>query len=136
MFQSFHLLGYRSAVENVALALMYADLPRRQRRARAESALAEVGLAHRRDFPPRLLSGGERQRVAIARAVATEPALLLADEPTGNLDSASAEDILRLFAGLHAGGRTVVIITHDPGVAATARRQLRLADGVLTEEVG
>jgi len=133
VFQSFHLLAHRSALENVMLSLMYAGCPRSQRAARAAEALDRVGLSHRRDALPPTLSGGERQRVATARALATEPALLLADEPTGNLDSATAEEVLALFDRLHAEGQTIVLVTHDPTVAARAHRRLHLVDGTVSE---
>jgi putative ABC transport system ATP-binding protein len=130
VFQSFHLLAHRTAMENVALALMYSGCPRSQRGSRAAEALERVGLAPRRDALPTTLSGGERQRVAIARALVTEPALLLADEPTGNLDSATADEILGLFDRLHVEGQTIVLVTHDAAVAARAARRLHLVDGV------
>lgn len=131
VFQSFHLIGSRSVADNVAMAGMYGDTGRRERRAAAHEMLGRVGLAGRADASPAVLSGGERQRVAIARALATRPALLLADEPTGNLDSSNAAGILDLFLELHAGGTTIVMITHDDAVAASARRQVVMADGVL-----
>jgi putative ABC transport system ATP-binding protein len=133
VFQSFHLLAHRSALENVILSLMYSGCPRSQRAARAAEALARVGLDHRRDALPPTLSGGERQRVATARALATEPALLLADEPTGNLDSVTADEVLALFHRLHVEGQTIVLVTHDPTVAARAHRRLHLVDGTATE---
>lgn len=132
VFQSFHLLARRSAVENVALAQMYCGVPAAQRRQRARRALEQVGLAHRLDAEPSRMSGGERQRVAIARALSGEPSLLLCDEPTGNLDSANAAAVLELIDELHAEGMTVVIITHDPAVAARTQRRLHIRDGVLT----
>ena len=132
VFQSFHLLGHRSALENVQLGMLYSRIPRRQRPARAMEALDRVGLAHRRSFSPTTLSGGERQRVAIARALVGSPSLLLADEPTGNLDTATGASILSLFDELHHAGLTVVVITHDPEVAARAGRTVSIRDGRLT----
>ncbi|MCA2218843.1 ABC transporter ATP-binding protein [Jidongwangia harbinensis] len=133
VFQSFHLLQYRTTTENVALARLYAGVPRRQRAMTAVEALDRVGLAHRRDALPLVLSGGERQRVAIARALAQRPSLLLCDEPTGNLDSATAENLLELLDNLCADGLTLVVITHDPQVAARGQRTLTIRDGVLHE---
>ena len=133
VFQSFHLLAYRSAVENVMLAETYRGEARAGRRERAVAALELVGLGHRLDFRPTKLSGGERQRVAIARALVGEPSLLLADEPTGNLDTTNTESILELFADLHRAGITVITITHDHEVARHAARTVRITDGVLTE---
>jgi putative ABC transport system ATP-binding protein len=135
VFQAFHLLPHRSVLENVVVAQLYNRVPRRERADRARAALARVGLAHRVDFSPVKLSGGERQRVAIARAIVAEPSLLLADEPTGNLDSTNTAAILDLFDELHAGGLTIMLITHDHEVARRARRQLHMLDGVLTESV-
>jgi putative ABC transport system ATP-binding protein len=133
VFQAFHLLPYRSALENVALAQLYAGTPRRAREEAAVDALNRVGLGHRLHAAPTTLSGGERQRVAIARALAANPRLLLCDEPTGNLDSATGAAVLDLIGELHADGMTVVIITHDLTAAARAQRILRMRDGVLTE---
>ncbi len=135
VFQSFHLLQHRTVVDNVALAEVYIGLPRRGRRERALSALDRVGLIERAEFFPTQLSGGERQRVAIARALIGEPALLLCDEPTGNLDTRNAEAVLELFAALWADSVTIAMITHDDRVAARAHRQVRIVDGVLTETV-
>jgi ABC-type lipoprotein export system ATPase subunit len=129
VFQSFHLLAHRTVLENVTLAEAYARRPRAGRADRARTALAAVGLDSRTDFLPTRLSGGERQRVAIARALLNHPELLLCDEPTGNLDSATTGAILELLGGLHRDGLTIVTITHDPGVAARAERQVRIADG-------
>ncbi|MFD4896779.1 ABC transporter ATP-binding protein [Streptomyces sp. NPDC058411] len=136
VFQSFHLLPHRSAWENVALSMVYAGVPRAERGRRAGEALRRVGLGHRMDSLPTRLSGGERQRVAIARALAARPALLLCDEPTGNLDSATALSILELLDELHRDGMTLVVITHDPEVARRGRRTLRIQDGVLGELPG
>ncbi|MFE2721366.1 ABC transporter ATP-binding protein [Kitasatospora sp. NPDC059327] len=137
VFQSFHLLPHRSAAENVALALLYTAARGRraaaERRARAREALARVGLDHRADALPTRLSGGERQRVAIARALVGRPALLLCDEPTGNLDTVTARSVLALLDELHAQGLTVLLITHDPQVAARGRRTVAIRDGVLRE---
>jgi putative ABC transport system ATP-binding protein len=131
VFQQFNLLPSQSALRNVELPLCYAGVSRHDRRDRAMAALERVGLADRVDHRPGELSGGQQQRVAVARALVTDPALILADEPTGNLDSHSAADVLRLFAELHEAGRTVVLITHEPTVAATAGRVLRIRDGLL-----
>lgn len=135
VFQSFHLLSHRTTVENVMLSEVYRRRPRRERRAKAIAALERVGLGHRLDAFPTTLSGGERQRVAIARALVGEPSLLLADEPTGNLDSVTSEQILTLFDQLHEGGLTLAVITHDTDVAKRAERTVRIQDGVLTEPV-
>ena len=132
VFQQFHLLASMSAWRNVELPLVYAGVPRAERRERAVSALARVGLADRVDHRPGELSGGQQQRVAVARALVTEPDLLLADEPTGNLDSTSTRDVLGLFDELHAAGRTIVLITHEPDVAARAQRNLVIDDGLVT----
>ncbi|MFJ9946450.1 ABC transporter ATP-binding protein [Kitasatospora sp. NPDC091207] len=133
VFQSFHLLAHRTAEENVLLAQVYNRTPRRARRAAALEALRLVGLGHRTGALPGTMSGGERQRVAIARALVNRPSLLLCDEPTGNLDSANAEAVLARFDTLHAQGFTLVVITHDPSVAARAQRQVTIRDGVLRE---
>jgi ABC-type lipoprotein export system ATPase subunit len=129
VFQSFHLLAYRTVLENVMLAEVYGRRGRAGRAGRAQAALEAVGLEGRSDFLPTKLSGGQRQRVAIARALANGPRLLLCDEPTGNLDSASTAGILDLLSELHGGGLTIVVITHDAGVAARAERQVRMVDG-------
>ncbi|MFD0262135.1 ABC transporter ATP-binding protein [Kitasatospora indigofera] len=133
VFQSFHLLPYRTATENVALAHLYDAMPRGRRQEEARSALARVGLEHRLDALPTTLSGGERQRVAIARALVHRPSLLLCDEPTGNLDSATAAQVLGLFDVLHAEGMTLLVITHDANTAGRAQRTLTIRDGVLSE---
>lgn len=129
VFQSFHLLAHRTVIENVLLATVYDGMPRAERVPAAEAALRRVGLGHRMDFRPTTLSGGERQRVAIARALVTRPGLLLADEPTGNLDSATGESVLALFDELRADGLTLVVVTHDDYVSAHADRLVRLRDG-------
>jgi putative ABC transport system ATP-binding protein len=132
VFQSFHLLPYRSAEDNVLLALLYNRRSRRtDRRELARQALERVGLAHRVNALPGTLSGGEQQRVAIARALVNRPSLLLCDEPTGNLDSTTGAGVLALFDGLHVDGLTIVVITHDPSVAARAQRTVIINDGVL-----
>jgi putative ABC transport system ATP-binding protein len=133
VFQAFHLLPYRTALENVLLAELYNNTPRGARLRAAARALAEVGLGHRLDALPTTLSGGECQRVAIARALVNQPSLLLCDEPTGNLDSASAAALMGVLDQLNAAGYTIVVITHDPQVAAHARRTIAISDGVLTE---
>ena len=133
VFQSFHLIGYRSAVENVEAGLLYQKVRPRQRRQRAIEVLERVGLAPRMWALPSELSGGERQRVALARAVVRRPALVLCDEPTGNLDSATSTDVLALLGELHAEGLTIAVITHDPDVAGHAERIIDIHDGTLTE---
>lgn len=134
IFQTFNLLARADALHNVELPLIYAGVPRRQRRARSEAALLKVGLAERMHHRPGELSGGQRQRVAVARALVTGPSLLLADEPTGNLDSATASDIMGLFAELHAQGNTIVLVTHDAQVAGHAHRIVRLLDGQVASD--
>ena len=129
IFKTFKLLPRATALANVMLPLVYRGVPKRHRRAQAEAALASVGLINRMHHRPNELSGGQRQRVAIARALVGEPSMLLADEPTGNLDSATGEDIIRLFHELHARGHTIVLVTHEPKLAARCPRAIRLMDG-------
>jgi putative ABC transport system ATP-binding protein len=129
VFQSFHLVLRLTATENVELPMIFAGVPRGERQARVATELGAVGLAARADHRPDQLSGGERQRVAIARAMVMRPRLLLADEPTGNLDSASGRTVLELLDRLHAGGITLVVVTHDPNVARRAERVVVMADG-------
>ena len=133
VFQNFNLLPRLTALENAALPLKYLGVPLRERRERAEQALRNVGLYHRRNHLPAEMSGGQQQRVAIARALITQPPLLLADEPTGNLDSASGGEILRFVESLHEGGTTIVLITHDEGVARRCRRRVEMRDGRIRE---
>ena len=129
VFQAFHLLPRRSVLENVMMPMLYSGTPRGERVERAREALLRVGLGHRIDFLPGTLSGGERQRVAVARAVVTRPSVLLADEPTGNLDGGTTQDVMELFEGLVTDGLALVIITHDQAVAQRAAHCVRIADG-------
>jgi putative ABC transport system ATP-binding protein len=133
VFQSFHLLTRTTAQDNVALPLVYRGVGRRERRARAVAMLERVGLGHRVDHRPNQMSGGEQQRVAIARALVTGPSVLLADEPTGNLDSATGQSVLTLLESLNADGVAVVVVTHDRDVAARAHRRITMRDGLIVE---
>jgi putative ABC transport system ATP-binding protein len=134
VFQSFNLLPRASALDNVALPLIYSGVPKRQRRERAAVLLDQVGLGDRKDHRPNEMSGGQRQRVAIARALVTQPALLLADEPTGALDSRTGEEIMALFSELHAKGQTLMLVTHEADIAEHAKRILFLKDGVIERD--
>ena len=134
VFQSFNLLPQITAWENVELPLLFKGVPRRERQERVEQLFAQVGLSDRMHHRPTELSGGQMQRVAIARALACDPTLVLADEPTGNLDSASGKDVLHLFEELGEQGRTMLVITHDMAVAARTRRVVRIADGAIVED--
>jgi putative ABC transport system ATP-binding protein len=134
VFQNFNLLPYASALENVELPLLFGGVSAKERHDRAASMLRKVGLEDRMDHKPTELSGGQMQRVAIARALVNEPAIVLADEPTGNLDSASGRAIVELFQELHAAGQTIVLITHDSNVARLASRQVRVQDGLVVED--
>ena len=136
VFQAFHLLAHRTVTENVVLSMLYNNVRPKERKARALAALERVKLGHRADFLPVRLSGGERQRVAIARAIVTDPAILICDEPTGNLDSASTESILELFDRLRSDGLTLLVVTHDQTVSARADRIISMRDGYLTEGAG
>lgn len=129
VFQSYNLLPRTSALDNVAMPLLYQGVSKKERRKRAEAALDRLGLADRTRHEPSELSGGQQQRVAIARALVTEPRMILADEPTGNLDSTSGQDVLQVFHDLNEAGRTIVLITHDAAVAARATRQIYMRDG-------
>jgi putative ABC transport system ATP-binding protein len=129
VFQTFNLLPRASALQNVELPLVYGGVPSRERRERSKTALTKVGLGDRMGHRPNELSGGQRQRVAIARALVNEPAILLADEPTGNLDSTTSEEIMRVFESLHTLGQTIIMVTHEPDIAAHAARIIMLRDG-------
>lgn len=136
VFQNFNLLSRISAWENVALPLVYAGVGRKERMERAAQILEDVGLGSRRNHQPNELSGGQRQRVAIARALVNDPHIIMADEPTGNLDTKSSVEIMDIFAKLHDAGRTIILVTHEPDVAACASRQLLMRDGMITRDEG
>ena len=135
VFQTFNLLPRQDCLQNVELPLVYAGVGRQERRERAAEALTQVGLGDRLDHKPNELSGGQRQRVAVARALVNRPAILLADEPTGNLDSATSDEIMRLFELLYRRGNTLLVVTHEDDIAAHARRVVRLRDGVVETDV-
>ena len=134
VFQTFNLLPRATALQNVELPLVYAGMSGRERGERAAHALDRVGLANRMDHRPNEMSGGQRQRVAIARALVNEPSILLADEPTGNLDSVTSEEIMRVFGALHAEGQTVILVTHEPDIAEHAARTIVLRDGQVASD--
>lgn len=136
VFQNFNLLSRITAAENVALPLVYAGIGGKERAERANKVLQAVGLSDRAEHQPNELSGGQRQRVAIARALVNDPHILMADEPTGNLDTKSTREIMDIFEGLHAAGRTIILVTHEPEIAACANRQLLVRDGQITRDAG
>ncbi len=136
IFQSFNLLPRASLLRNVELPLLYAGVGRRERRRRAIEVLEMVGLAHRARHRPGELSGGQRQRAAIARALVTGPSVIMADEPTGNLDQQTGSEILELFEAMHARGQTIIVVTHDPGIARRAGRTITLVDGRIVDGMG
>ena len=136
VFQNFNLLSRISSVDNVALPLIYAGVGARERRERAMHFLEAVGLADRAEHLPNELSGGQRQRVAIARALVNEPEIIMADEPTGNLDTKSTKEIMEIFQKMHGKGRTIILVTHEPEIAVCANRQLLVRDGVITRDEG
>ncbi|MHA7057902.1 ABC transporter ATP-binding protein [Aquimarina sp. M1] len=134
VFQTFNLLPRTTALDNVALPMVYAGTSKKDRHARAEEVLTDVGLADRMDHKPNQLSGGQRQRVAVGRALVNKPSIILADEPTGNLDSKTSLEIMQLFDDIHAAGNTVILVTHEEEVAAHAHRVIRLRDGVIESD--
>ena len=134
IFQGFNLIEDLTAIENVELPIIYRGTKPSERRELAESALEKVGLSQRMQHHPKEMSGGQQQRVAIARALASKPPIILADEPTGNLDSHSGEDVMQILTGLYKEGRTVIIITHDPGIAARAKRVVKISDGQVIDD--
>ncbi|HCB93118.1 MAG TPA: macrolide ABC transporter ATP-binding protein [Selenomonas sp.] len=136
VFQNFNLLSRISALDNVALPLVYAGVGGKERRERAYHYLDSVGLADRADHQPNELSGGQRQRVAIARALVNDPHIIMADEPTGNLDTKSTKEIMEIFERMHGMGRTIILVTHEPEIAACASRQLLVRDGLITRDEG
>lgn len=136
VFQNFNLLSRISALENVALPLVYAGIGRKERLEKAQHFLAAVGLGDRADHQPNELSGGQRQRVAIARALVNDPHIIMADEPTGNLDTKSTREIMEIFESMHEQGRTIILVTHEPEIAACASRQLLVRDGKITRDEG
>ena len=136
VFQNFNLLSRISAADNVALPLVYAGVGRKEREENAKKILDAVGLGDRAEHQPNELSGGQRQRVAIARALVNDPHIIMADEPTGNLDTKSTKEIMEIFEGLHQEGRTIILVTHEPDIAACASRQLLVRDGLITRDAG
>ena len=136
VFQNFNLLSRISAADNVALPLVYAGVGRKEREVKAKKILDAVGLGDRAEHQPNELSGGQRQRVAIARALVNDPHIIMADEPTGNLDTKSTKEIMEIFEGLHQEGRTIILVTHEPDIAACASRQLLVRDGLITRDAG
>ncbi len=136
VFQNFNLLSRISAADNVALPLVYAGVGRKEREVKAKKILDAVGLGDRAEHQPNELSGGQRQRVAIARALVNDPNIIMADEPTGNLDTKSTKEIMEIFEGLHREGRTIILVTHEPDIAACASRQLLVRDGLITRDAG
>jgi putative ABC transport system ATP-binding protein len=135
VFQTFNLIPRMTSLENVALPLVYAGMPKKERLERAKEVMASVGLADRMDHKPNELSGGQRQRVAVARALVNHPSIILADEPTGNLDSKTSYEIMDLFEDLHRKGNTIIIVTHEPDIAARSKRIIRLRDGLVESDV-
>jgi putative ABC transport system ATP-binding protein len=134
IFQSFHLVSSLSAIQNVMLPMTFYDVPKEERETRAKEAMERLGLGDRLDHLPSELSGGQRQRVAIARSLVNDPSILLADEPTGNLDSKSGEEVLKIFDELNAEGRTIITVTHDHNVAERSRRIIRIKDGMVESD--